>query len=162
MSKDTNLIAKRLRDFIDSKNLTLGEFAKILELDYNQFYNSLSGKSDIQKIFILLHTKGNINLEWLITGVGEPEQSVKKLNERIEIFKSRLGNSFTKEIENITKDLYSKMPTFDPQNPLDAETYYKAQTEIEINKKLIYLKEEIPEIVEEVFEETFDKRMIAM
>jgi len=65
-----NLIALRLRKYIAEQRITLKKFAGVLEISPSSLTNYLLGKSDIQKLFVALNTKANINLNWLVTGKG--------------------------------------------------------------------------------------------
>lgn len=74
-----NEIGIRLRKFIVEQGLSIKEFAEKIGISPSSLTNYLLGKADIQKIFIALSKKADINLQWLISGTGNAKNSDKEL-----------------------------------------------------------------------------------
>jgi len=157
MHTNNNEIIARLRKYMEDKELTYRVLAKTLNIPNTTLSSYLNNKSDIQKIFILLHLKAGINLEWLITGKGKPEKTIFDLETKIKIFVTDLRINLENELDKNFKELYNaKMPNFATQQDFDLEVYHKAQVEVEIGKDLVDYKDEIGNIILSTYRNVFD------
>lgn len=106
MSKSKNTqssIAQRLAMVVESSPMTLAGFAAFVEIPYRSLQNYVRGEREPSaEALRKLHEKWRVNINWLLTGSGEPS-TIDYLNKRIvdqiisEGFKPVLGLCFDKE-----------------------------------------------------------------
>lgn len=80
----------RLKEYIDNKGITIAEFERMAKWSNGLLGPQLkkNGTVGLNKIENILSIFPNLNLEWLITGVGEMEKLAveRSLNEPFEIY----------------------------------------------------------------------------
>jgi len=153
MNTNNNEIIDRLRKYLKDEKLTYRDFTKILGLSFANLSNYLTYKYDIQKIFILLHLKAGINLEWLITGKGKPESdkfsTSKRLGRAIDYTRTEILNAMKSELSHI---LQFEEPTFEEIKLMNEAEYkvcqYKLTLKAQLDKFINVLEIEIPQKIE--------------
>lgn len=73
-------LKERLKDYINSKNLTIRDFEKSIGVS-NGYVNSISRSVGIEKVNQILENYPNMNLEWLFTGKGQMKIQHTSLNQ---------------------------------------------------------------------------------
>jgi len=153
MNTNNNEIADRLKAYLKDKGLTNIVFAERLGISQSTMANYLNNKSDVQKIFILLHLKAGINLEWLITGKGKPESdkfsTSKRLGRAIDYTRTEILNEMKSELSHI---LQFNEPTFEEIKLMNEAEYkvcqYKLTLKAQLDKFINVLEIEIPQKIE--------------
>lgn len=65
-------IKDRLREIIDSQNMSIKAFAESMRIPLRTLYNYLSGdREPSTEVLVKIATELNINLNWLLLGQGE-------------------------------------------------------------------------------------------
>lgn len=143
MTTTNQQIAERLKNYLKDKGYTNKEFAEKLGVSQSTIANYLNNVSDIQKIFVSLHLLAGINLEWLISGEGNPETTQRKLYLQFEETIIDFRESIEEIYDNhFAEFMAAEMPIFNTPDEFNMERYYKAQVEIEFCRLLKSFKYE--------------------
>jgi hypothetical protein len=63
-------VKERIKHFIKTKNITISEFEKSIDSS-NGYINSISKSIGLDKIEKILEKYTNLNIEWVLTGIGD-------------------------------------------------------------------------------------------